>query len=85
MIEVDGHYTGENYWESDDGRFKAFRLSPSGRRWIVLQGGERWSRSFPDLDTARIAMGEALEKLCTCKSDQLEFDICPVHHFVDMK
>jgi hypothetical protein len=95
MIEVDGHYDGEHAWESDDGRFRAFRLSSSNRRWIVLHNGKRWSRSFSDLDAARIAMGEELQKMCTCsKSVQLTFvdkdraqasidrsiGPCPVHY-----
>jgi hypothetical protein len=62
VIEVDGHYDGENSWISDDGRFRAIRLSPSGRRWIVVGPDGRWSRSFMDLDAARLAMGEALKK-----------------------
>ena len=58
---IDGEYIDENMWKSECGRFIAKRLLPSGRRWIVLDTGRRWSGSYPDLDHARIAMAETIE------------------------
>ena len=58
---IDGNYTGVNSWESDCGRFVAIRLLPSGRRWIVVDEGRRWSESFPDLEHARVEMAKQVE------------------------
>lgn len=64
---IEGDYIGENKWESECKRFRAVRLIPSYRKWIVIErvAGDikRWSRPFNDLEAARIDMTARLAEI----------------------
>jgi hypothetical protein len=64
---ISGNYTGAHTWVSDCCRFTATRLHPASRKWIVAERVDgnivRWSRSFNDIEAARIDMTARLAEI----------------------